>query len=75
MPILARRVKKIFVTKLLEQTVICNSSVYKVVGNINFVTLLIAVLYYINHPYYPNRSKGIFVVLIITIVTGNYDSR
>ena len=34
-------------------------------------------LYYYNHPYYPNRNKGIelFVVSIITIVTGVYDSR
>ena len=34
-------------------------------------------LYYNNHPYYPNRNKGIelFVVSIITIVTGIYDSR
>ena len=34
-------------------------------------------LYYDNHPYYPNRNKGIdlFVVSIITIVTGIYDSR
>ena len=67
----------IFITKLLEQTVICNLSVYKVVENINCTTLLIAVLYYINHPYYPNRNKGIdlFVVSIITIVTGIYDCR
>ena len=36
-----------------------------------------AVLYYNNHPYYPNRNKGIdlFVVSIITIVTEIYDSR
>ena len=42
-----------------------------------FITLLIAVLYCNNHPYYPNRNKGIelFVVSIITIVTGIYDSR
>ena len=34
-------------------------------------------LYYNNHPYYPNRNKGIelFAVSIITIVTGIYDSR
>ena len=50
---------------------------YKVAGNINYITLLIAVLYYNNHPYYTNRNKGIdlFVVSIITIVTGMYDSR
>ena len=67
----------IFVTKLLEQTVSCNSSVYKVAGSINYITLLIAVLYYNNHPYYTNRNKEIdlFVVSIITIVTGMYDSR
>ena len=47
------------------------------VGNINFITLLIAVLYYNKHPYYPNRNKGIdlFVVSTISIVTGIYDSR
>ena len=34
-------------------------------------------LYYNNHPYYPNRNKGIelFVVSVITFVTGIYDSR
>ena len=34
-------------------------------------------LYHINHPYYPKRNKGIdlFVVSIIIIVTGIYDSR
>ena len=34
-------------------------------------------LYHNNHPYYPNRNKGIklFVVSIIIIVTGIYDSR
>ena len=34
-------------------------------------------LYYTIHPYYPNRDKGIdvFLVSIITIVTGIYDSR
>ena len=34
-------------------------------------------LYYNNHPYYPNWNKGIylFVVSITTIVTGIYDSR
>ena len=42
-----------------------------------FITLLIAVLYYNNHPYYLNGNQGIdlFVVSIITIVTGIYDSR
>ena len=42
-----------------------------------FITLLIAVLYYNNHLYYPNRNKAIelFVVSIITIVTGIYDCR
>ena len=34
-------------------------------------------LYNNNYPYYPNRNKGIelFVVSIITTVTGIYDSR
>ena len=34
-------------------------------------------LYYNNHPYYFNGNQGIdlFVVSIITIVTGIYDSR
>ena len=34
-------------------------------------------LYRNNYPYYPNRNKGIelFVVSIILIVTGIYDSR
>ena len=34
-------------------------------------------LYHINQPYYPKRNKGIdlFVVSIIVIVTGIYDSR
>ena len=34
-------------------------------------------LYYNNHPYYLNGDQGInlFVVSIITIVTGIYDSR
>ena len=42
-----------------------------------FITLWITVLYYNNYPYYPNRNKGIelFVVSIITIVTGIYNSR
>ena len=34
-------------------------------------------LYSLNHPYYSDRNQGIelFVVSIITIVTGIYDSR
>ena len=34
-------------------------------------------LYSNNHPYYPNRNKGIelFMVSIITVVTGIYDFR
>ena len=50
---------------------------YKVLEIYIFITLWITVLYYNNHPYCPNRNKGIelFVASIITIVTGIYDSR
>ena len=50
---------------------------YKVLEIYIFITLWIPVLYHNNHPYYPNRNQGIelFVVSIIIIVTGIYDSR
>ena len=50
---------------------------YKLLEIYIFITLWITALYYNNHPYYPNRNKRIkvFVVSIITIVTGIYDSR
>ena len=47
------------------------------VWEINFIILWIAVLYSNSYPYYLNENKGIdlFVLSIITIVTGIYDSR
>ena len=50
---------------------------YKVLEIYFFITLWLPVLYHNNYPYYPNRNTGIelFVVSIILIVTGIYDSR
>ena len=50
---------------------------YKVLEIYIIIILWLPVLYRNNYPDYPNRNTGIelFVVLIILIVTGIYDSR